>query len=118
MVLYWITATVFSILCGEIAGPLLARHPLPILEHTAAFITYYRILSAIFAMLLTRSVPLSLVVFFFYGIAAELLLFNNIGGVTDMSAMLFFGTFYVFLFGTPIWIAKKINEILPVHRNP
>jgi len=69
-------------------------------------------------MLVTRSVPLSLVVFFFYGIAAELLLFDNISGIMDLPGMLFFGTFYVFLFGTPIWIAKKINELLPVHRNP
>jgi len=93
MVLYWITATVFSILSGEIAGPLLARHPLPILEYPVAFITYYGILSAVFAALVTRSVPLSLVVFFLFGIAAELLLFDNIGSIMDLPGMLFFGTF-------------------------
>jgi hypothetical protein len=47
----------------------------------------------VFAALVTRSVPLSLVVFFLFGIAAELLLFDNIGSMMDLPGMLFFGTF-------------------------
>jgi len=116
MVLYWITATVFSILSGEIAGLPLARHPLPILEYPVAFIIYYGMLSGIFAALIARSVPISLVVFFLYGIAAELLLFNNIAGITDILGVLFFGAFYVFIFGTPVWIVKRLSVLVPADK--
>ncbi|MCX6682657.1 MAG: hypothetical protein NTY71_06710 [Methanoregula sp.] len=50
-----------------------------------------------FAALVTRSVPLSLVVFFLFGIAAELLLFDNIGSMMDLPGMLFFGTLSLFV---------------------
>jgi hypothetical protein len=108
-VLYWATATVFSILFGEIISPMLAHHPLPILQYPVAFLIYYAILSAVFAIIVQRSVQASLIVFFVYGVVAELLLFNNIRGITDIPGILFFGLFYVFLFGTPIWIARKLS---------
>jgi hypothetical protein len=112
-VLYWATATAFSILFGEIVGPLLAHHPLPILQHPLAFLIYYAILSAVFAIIVPRSVQASLIVFFVYGIAAELLLFKNIRGITDILGVLFFGLFYVFLFGTPVWIVKRLSVHVP-----
>jgi hypothetical protein len=48
-----------------------------------------------------------------YGIAVELLLFKNIRGITDIPGVLFFGLFYVFLFGTPVWIVKRLSVHLP-----
>lgn len=108
-VLYWATATAFSILFGEIIGPLLAHHPLPVLQYPVAFIAYYAILSAVFAIIVQRSVQVSLIVFFVYGVVAELLLFQNIRGITDIPGILFFGLYYVFLFGTPLWIVQEFR---------
>ncbi len=105
-VLYWVTATAFSILFGEIIGPLLAGNPLIILQYPVAFLIYYAIISAGFAMIIRRSLQASLIVFFVYGVVAELLLFKNIRGITDIPGILFFGFFYVFLFGTPLWIVQ------------
>lgn len=104
--LYWVTATPFSIFFGEFAGPLLARHPLPILIYPLPLVVYYAIVSGIFSLLVTRSARCALIVFFAYGIAAELFLFGTIGGVGDSAGILFFGLFYVFLFGTPVWISR------------
>jgi hypothetical protein len=93
-------------------------HSLPVLQYPLAFLIYYGILSGIFAVLVTRSVPLSLVVFFLYGVAAELLLFGNIRGISDIPGILFFGLFYLFLFGMPVWIVKKMQARLTIKNNP
>ncbi|MEW5996141.1 MAG: hypothetical protein AB1657_00920 [Candidatus Micrarchaeota archaeon] len=107
---YWIIAWIFSILFGEIIGPLLAGHALPLLSYPLFMIVYYGALSLIFSLVVQRLGKSSLAVFFVYGVLAELFLFHNITGFTDIAGILFFGAFYVFLFGVPIWITKKISH--------
>ncbi|MFA5411768.1 MAG: hypothetical protein WC350_00250 [Candidatus Micrarchaeia archaeon] len=106
----WIAAWVFSILFGEIVGPLLASHALPILLYPLQMIAYYGAISLIFAFIASKLGKLALAVFFFYGVLAEMFLFHNITGPTDIPGILFFGAFYVFLFGIPIWITKRISK--------
>ena len=113
---YWATATAFSVLFGEIVGPLLAHHPLPILQHPIGFAVYYAALAGAFSLLVVRSVRLSLGAAFVYGVVAEWLLFGNVRGITDDPGILFFGFFYVFLFGTPIWIARRVSARPPADK--
>lgn len=107
---YWIIAWFFSILFGEIIGPLIARNPLPILQFPIAFIIYYGILSFAFSYLFyqLKSDYRVYLVIFIYGVIAELFLFKNINGFSDILGILFFGLFYVFLFGLPYLISAKI----------
>lgn len=106
-IIYWISAWVFSIVFGEIIGPFIAGNELPLLTYPLAFLVYYGILSLFFAVVVKKIRKISLAVFFVYGIGAELFLFGNIRGFTDIGGMAFFGLFYVFLFGTPLLITKK-----------
>ena len=110
MLRYWIIAWAFSILLGEIAGPLIAGHPLPLLLYPLQFIVYYGALSLLFSFAVQKLGKLSLAIFFLYGVLAEMLLFHNISGPGDILGMLFFGSFYAFLFGAPIWITGKMSK--------
>lgn len=105
-VLTWLTATAFSLFFGEIVGPVLAHHPLPLLMFPVPFLIYYAILSGVFTVVVTRSARLALAFMFLYGVSAELLLFHTIQGISDIPGILFFGLFYVFLFGMPVFIVK------------
>lgn len=106
----WIAAWVFSILFGEVIGPLIAGHALPILLYPLQMIAYYGAISLIFAFVARKLGKPSLAIFFIYGVLAEMFLFHNITGPTDILGILFFGLFYVFLFGVPIWIVKRISN--------
>jgi hypothetical protein len=105
---YWIFSCLFVVLFGEIIGPLIAGHALPILAYPIPFIIYYLIISLVFAFIINKNWFIALIVFFLYGFIVELLLFKNISGFTDIPGILFFGFFYVFLFGTPRYIYRKI----------
>jgi hypothetical protein len=106
---YWASAFVFSILFGEIIGPLIAGHALPLFQFFIPFVIYYGLLSFVFALFANRiKVWKSLAIFFVYGVIAEMLLFKNVKGIFDIAGILFFGLFYVFLFGVPLWFARKI----------
>ncbi|MDO8460760.1 MAG: hypothetical protein Q7S74_06640 [Nanoarchaeota archaeon] len=110
---YWIVSLVWVVLFGEIIGPLIARHELVIfrsLQFFVVFMFYYALLTLIFTFIVRKfSIKLSLIVFFVYGVLSEMLLFGNIHGYLDILGILFFGFFYVFLFGVPIWLARKFN---------
>jgi hypothetical protein len=46
--------------------------------------------------------------FFCFGVIAEMLVFGNIRGPTDLPGILFFGIQYIALFGTPYLITKRV----------
>lgn len=106
----WVAAWAFSILFGEIVGPLIAGHAIPLLLYPLQMFAYYGALSLIFAFAAQKLGKPSLAIFFIYGVIAEMFLFHNITGPADIPGILFFGLFYVFLFGVPIWMAKRISN--------
>jgi hypothetical protein len=106
--LYVISALIFSLLFGEVLGPMIAKHPLPLLQFPIQFIVYYFVLATIFGWLFKKMGSWTLIIIFAYGVLAEWLLFTNIKGLTDIPGILFFGLFYLFLFGVPYWISKKL----------
>ena len=107
---YVIGALLFSLFFGEIIGPSIAGNPLPLLQFPVQFIIYYFILSLIFGWLFKKLGRWNLIIIFLYADLAEWLLFHNIKGPTDIPGILFFGFFYLFLFGVPYWISKKLAK--------
>jgi hypothetical protein len=98
----------WSLLFGEILGPLAAHHDLPLLRYPGPFLIYYFIITLIFAWCFKKLGRWSLIIVFLYGFVGEWLLFHNVSGPTDILGILFFGCFYLFLFGLPAWFARKI----------
>ena len=109
-VVYTVSATIFAILFGELILPASVGNSLPILSNPVTFVVmtfYYVTISFLFSKILGRyGTKMALVAFFVYGGIAELILFGNVG---DVVGFVFFGCLYIFLFGVPIWITKKLT---------
>ena len=105
---YTISATVFAISFGELILPASVGNQLPILSSygtAIAMVTYYGIISYIFALIIEKySTKTAITSFFIYGSIIELILFLN---VINIVGFLFFGVLYIFLFGVPMWFTKK-----------
>ena len=109
-VVYTVSATIFAILFGELILPASIGNSPPILSNPVTFVAmtlYYVTISFIFSIILGRyGTKMVLAAFFVYGGIAELILFGNVGNVVGF---VFFGCLYIFLFGVPIWITKKLT---------
>lgn len=105
---YVFSAWAFSVLFGEVIGPLIAHHSLPLLQFPVQFLIYYFVLAFFLGWCFKKFGRWALVLIFAYGVLAEWLLFGNIHGPTDSAGILFFGLFYLFLFGVPRWISNRL----------
>ena len=109
IVYYWIPAWLFAVLFGEVfLSGIVVQNP-TIFQYWLPISIYYLVLTFIFALIVVRVTnKIALILFFIYGVLAEYFVFMNIKSVIDISGILFFGFLYVFLFGVPIVIYKKI----------
>ena len=109
IVYYWIPAWLFAVLFGEVfLSGIVAQDP-TIFQYGLPISIYYLVLTFIFALIVVRVTnKIALTLFFIYGVLAEYFVFMNIKSVIDFPGILFFGFLYVFLFGVPIAIYKKI----------
>ncbi len=109
-VVYTVSATIFAILFGELILPASIGNSPPILSNPVTFVAmtfYYVTISFLFSKILGRyGTKMALAAFFVYGGIAELILFGNVG---DVVGFVFFGCLYIFLFGVPIWLTKKLT---------
>ena len=109
-VVYTVSATIFAILFGELILPASIGNSPPILSNPVTFVAmsfYYVAISFIFSIILGKyGTKMALTAFFVYGGIAELILFGNVG---DVVGFVFFGCLYIFLFGVPIWLTKKLT---------
>ena len=109
-VVYTVSATIFAILFGELILPASIGNSPPILSNPVTFVAmsfYYVVISFIFSIILGKyGTKMALAAFFVYGGIAELILFGNVG---DVVGFVFFGCLYIFLFGVPIWLTKKLT---------
>ena len=109
-VVYTASATIFAILFGELILPASVGNSLPILSNPVTFVAmtfYYVTISFLFSKILGKyGTKMALTAFFVYGGIAELILFGNVG---DVVGFVFFGCLYIFLFGVPIRITKKLT---------
>ena len=109
-VVYTVSATIFAILFGELILPASIGNSPPILSNPVTFVAmtfYYVTISFLFSKILGRyGTKMALAAFFVYGGIAELILFGHVG---DVVGFVFFGCLYIFLFGVPIWLTKKLT---------
>ena len=100
--IYWIISFIFVVFFGEVLSTLAGINPM----FLAAFIPitiYYVALTFLFSLLFEKAKAWQFVlIVFVYGGTIEVLLFKGIPN------FLVAGLFYVFLFGVPYLIVKKI----------
>jgi len=109
IVYYWIPAWLFAVLFGEVFLSGIVAQDTSFFQYWLPISIYYLVLTFIFALIVIRVTnKIALTIFFIYGVLAEYFVFMNIKSVTDFPGILFFGFLYVFLFGVPIVIYKKI----------
>jgi hypothetical protein len=106
--LYMVFAIPIVLVFGEIMPIFIANNP-TFIQHPIAITIYYLLITFIFSLFIFRISPLAVVMAFFcFGVIAEMLVFGNIRGPTDLPGILFFGIQYIALFGTPYLITKRV----------
>jgi len=106
---YWLFALFFSVGFGELfLSGIVDGNPTPF-QHFVPITIYYAALSLIFALLVPRYSRLTLIIIFFtYGVLAEMFIFKNIAALSDVLGIIFFGGLYIVLFGVPLLMQNLI----------
>lgn len=101
--IYWLCAWLFAVGVGEILAPAILNPSYTLFkEHPVAIAIYYAVVTRLAAEAYRRSAVAGSIVAFIFGAIVEVHLF---GGIPHYVAA---GVFYVFLFGVPWLVARKV----------